>query len=84
MSAKPYLPCREIITFLADYIDNELPHDTRHEFERHLGVCASCTAYLASYRDTIRICRDTAHFDDAVVEAAPAQLIEAILRTRRS
>ena len=44
MSVRPYLACREIITFLADYIERELPSETLLEFERHLGVCESCTA----------------------------------------
>lgn len=82
MSVRPYLACREIITFLADYIEGELPSETRLEFERHLGVCESCTAYLASYRETIRACRAAAKFDDDVSDKAPDDLIEAILRTR--
>ena len=80
MTVKPYLPCREVIEFLADYLDGSLPAETRVEFERHLAVCASCTAYLASYRETIRVARSV----DDVVKDAPEDLIEAILKSRRS
>jgi anti-sigma factor RsiW len=83
MSVKPYLPCKEIISFLADYVDAALPADTLAEFERHLAVCPSCVAYLASYRETIRTCRELAKFDESVSDAAPDELIEAILKSRR-
>ncbi len=82
MTVRPYLPCKEIISFLAEYIDGELPADTLFEFERHLAVCPSCVAYLQSYRQTIRTCHDLAEFDESVLDAAPDDLIEAILKTR--
>ena len=72
--------CREAIEFLADYIEGALAPRTHAEFERHLSVCASCTAYLASYRETIVIARLAAR--DAVLDDAPEELIEAILRSR--
>ena len=78
MSVRPYLPCREIIGFLADYIDRVLPPETIAEFERHLAVCASCVAYLASYKETIRAAR----IAEDVIADAPEELIEAILRSR--
>ncbi len=82
MSVRPYLPCSEIIGFLADYIDRVLPPETIAEFERHLALCASCVAYLASYKETIRAAREVARFDEQIVEDAPDELIEAILRSR--
>ncbi len=82
MTVRPYLPCKEIISFLAEYIDGELPPETRFEFERHLAVCPSCVAYLQSYREVIRACRELAKFDESVSDAAPDDLIEAILETR--
>jgi len=66
--------CREVLAFLDDYVENTLDAPRRAEFDRHLILCASCTAYLASYRETIRM----AH---AAVEDLPPDLIAAILAT---
>lgn len=77
MSERPYLPCREIIAFLADYLDGALAAETRSEFDRHLAVCPSCVAYLASYRDTIRMAK--AASDDADADDPPEELVRAIV-----
>lgn len=82
MSAKPYLPCSEIITFLAGYLDHELPATTLTEFERHLAVCASCRAYLQTYGETIRAIRGLTKYDEILPAEAPSDLIEAILNSR--
>lgn len=76
MSAKPYLPCREIIEFLADYLDGTLDPAARAEFDRHLAVCASCVAYLASYRLTIRMAKAAEEVDAG---DPPEELVAAIL-----
>jgi anti-sigma factor RsiW len=72
--------CREIIGFLVEYLDGELPDGTKADFERHLAVCESCVAYLATYRETIRASR-LATADD-LLDNAPEELIEAILQSR--
>lgn len=77
MSKRPYLPCREIIAFLADYIDDALALETRSEFDRHLAVCPSCVAYLASYRVTIRMAK--AASIDAEAGDPPEELVRAIV-----
>ena len=53
------------------------------KLERHLAVCDSCVAYIATYRTTIRIAHATARYDDTLVETAPGELVEAILDTLR-
>jgi anti-sigma factor RsiW len=68
--------CRDILTFLDDYIAGELPPDTRATFDRHLSVCPSCVAYLGSYRETIQMAR-AAHRPTAL-PTVPPELIEAI------
>lgn len=72
--------CREVIEFLADYIEGELAPRVSAEFERHLSICASCTAYLASYRETIVVARIVE--TQSLPDEAPEELIEAILRSR--
>lgn len=74
--------CREVIAFLVEYLDGELPADARAEFERHLSLCESCVAYLATYRETIQISRMAAARKDDFLDDAPEELIEAILQSR--
>ncbi len=47
------LTCRELIDFLDDFVENELPADRRAVFEAHLAICPDCRAYLDSYRASI-------------------------------
>jgi anti-sigma factor RsiW len=66
-----------ITTFIADYIDGTLPPETLADFEHHLDVCASCVAYLRSYRTTIALAEGTR----VVPENVPEELVSAILAT---
>ena len=75
MADRPYLPCTEIIGFLADYLDGALSSERRFEFDRHLAVCPSCVAYLETYKETIRMAKAA----ELPVEDAPEDLIKAIL-----
>lgn len=79
MTNRPYLPCTEIIGFLADYLDGELAAGRRSEFDRHLAVCPSCVAYLETYRETIRMAKAAELQPAEMVDEAPEDLIKAIL-----
>lgn len=79
MTERPYITCRELISFIAAYLDGTLGGEELREFERHLAVCPSCVAYLASYRETIRIAKATETAPALLRDEAPAELIEAIL-----
>ena len=52
---RPYITCRQLIEFIADYLDGDLDAVSRADFERHLPRCPSCQAYLQSYRETITL-----------------------------
>ncbi len=80
LSTKPYITCRQLIDFIASYLDQKLPEGERAEFERHLAVCPSCQAYLSTYRQTVALTRAAAH--DEPPENVPEALIEAILSAR--
>jgi anti-sigma factor RsiW len=73
------MTCQELAAFLMDYLDGALPPAQRTAFEEHLGECPDCVAYLATYRETIRLSR-------AAYGAAPAgipdELVAAILASR--
>ena len=74
-----YITCRELISFLDDYLAGEVAGPRLELFERHLSRCASCREYLKSYRETIRLARAaTTH---PAVEEVPPELLTAILDT---
>ena len=77
------MTCRELVEFLADYLDGGLPPDTRRVFEAHLADCPECAAYLRGYADAIRLARASAEADDAVPAGVPERLVRAILAARR-
>jgi anti-sigma factor RsiW len=76
------LTCRELIGFLADYLDGELPEPTRRVFEDHLEDCPPCRDYLASYRTTIALAAEACGPDDRVAEDVPEDLVRAVLAAR--
>ncbi len=79
------LTCRELIEFLGQYLDAELPAGERETFDGHLAICASCREYLASYRETIQLGQRACAPEQEVSDEVPAELVAAILasRTRR-
>jgi anti-sigma factor (TIGR02949 family) len=46
------MTCKDAIERLVEYLDGELTASTLAAFEAHLGRCAGCRAYLATYRRT--------------------------------
>ncbi|MFN7943475.1 MAG: zf-HC2 domain-containing protein [Thermoanaerobaculia bacterium] len=77
------ITCREVITFLLDYLSNELSPDREREFERHLAACPSCVAYLRTYKETVRLGKQVlgAEAETPPPELAP-ELVAAILARR--
>ena len=49
------LSCKEIVELVTEYLEGALPPGERDAFERHLGGCDGCLAYLGQMRDTIRL-----------------------------
>lgn len=78
-----FLTCEQVITFLLDYLERALPADESREFARHLAICPSCAAYLATYEQTIHLGRETLRRE---LEADPpplgGELMRAILESR--
>ena len=72
------ITCRDVISFLLEYLDGSLSSDERARFEKHLAICESCTAYLKTYEATIRMER-LAAVDEAPV---PEDLIKAVVASR--
>jgi anti-sigma factor RsiW len=76
------MTCREVNEFLGAYLDQELEAEERGEFERHLGRCPVCVAYLENYRETIRLGR-AALVDPPEGGEVPEDLVRAILASRK-
>ncbi len=79
------MTCEELISFLMDYVDGELPLSEQRRFDRHLGLCTDCTDYVVSYRETVRlgkmICQPG---KDELPPDIPEDLVLAILEARRA
>lgn len=80
MSPRPYITCRQLIDFIVDYVEGALDEMSREDFERHLGVCPSCQAYLASYRETMNLAKLV--ITDEPLGDVPEDLVQAILKRR--
>jgi anti-sigma factor RsiW len=76
------LSCRELIEFLAAYLDGELSTEERVRFDAHLAVCPYCVDYLASYRETIHLGKRTLAAEAERLEEVPVELVSAILEAR--
>jgi hypothetical protein len=53
------LRCREVTEFLYAYLADELRLPLRASFDAHLVGCLPCRLYLASYRRTVALARDS-------------------------
>jgi anti-sigma factor RsiW len=75
------MTCRDVLDFLAAYLDGELPADHRAAFDHHLSLCDACRDYIASYRATIRLAQDADPDADAA-PPLPDDLVRAIVAAR--
>jgi anti-sigma factor RsiW len=51
------ITCRELAELLFDFTDGQLSAERQQHIEEHLGLCASCVAYLEGYRFIIQVTR---------------------------
>ncbi|MBI3636571.1 MAG: zf-HC2 domain-containing protein [Candidatus Rokubacteria bacterium] len=49
--------CRDIVELLDDYLDGRLADEDARALEGHLRGCQDCTAFLETYRGTLRVTR---------------------------
>ena len=51
--------CASGVELLMEYLEGVLPADVSAALEKHVAGCDRCAAFVASYRETPRILRDT-------------------------
>ncbi|HKA55643.1 MAG TPA: zf-HC2 domain-containing protein [Candidatus Binatia bacterium] len=77
------MTCREFVDFLPEYVSGTLAARGHVECERHLAGCPDCSAYLQSYRETIKLGKAALADPEAPVPAEiPEELVRAILASR--
>jgi anti-sigma factor RsiW len=76
------MTCRELYSFLDEFLEGALDALTRRNFENHLERCVSCRKYLASYRASIDLARNAEKSDAPAGTGAPEELVLAILHAR--
>ena len=78
------MTCREFADFMMDYLSNELPAESRAQFEYHLSLCVNCRKYLRSYEETVKLGKRAFDDEDSTLPAdVPEDLVKAILAARR-
>ena len=78
------MTCQELLDFLMEYVEGQLPLGQLETFEEHLRACPPCVHYVDSYRETAGLGRSLCERDDALPPDVPEALVEAILRARQS
>lgn len=79
------MSCREFVDFLMEYLDGELPAESKSVFEAHLEKCPPCGAYLHNYEATVRMAADMADCEEqGELPEAPEALVQAVLRARKA
>ncbi len=75
------ITCRELLSFLDDYLDGSIPAGQKRVFDEHLKVCPPCVTYLRTYEDSIALARGSAAAEPC--EPIPDELTRAVLEARR-
>jgi anti-sigma factor RsiW len=80
----PLMTCRELTSFIADYLAGELRAEVHRAFERHLSLCPNCVQYVADYRRAVALSRGAYDDEATAVQDAPEELVKAILAAQRT
>lgn len=73
------ITCRELDSFMVDYLEDTLSKQQRRKFNLHLYLCRDCRRYLEAYKRAITLSQAAFHDHD---ESIPQELLKAILAAR--
>jgi predicted anti-sigma-YlaC factor YlaD len=76
------MTCEEMIQFLMDYLEGDLPAKQRASFEEHLRYCPPCVCYLETYQQCIKLGKICIEHEERMA-AVPEDLVKAILEARK-
>ena len=80
------MTCREVIESIDEDLEAGRSDEDRRRVAEHLATCASCSAYLESYRRAIELAKDASKDASNDAEGAagiPESLVARILSRRR-
>ena len=77
------MKCRELAEFLSDYVNQELPQESREHFEFHLSKCKNCHEYLVQYEVTIRAGKIACDEMSDEMGDIPDDLVKAVIAARQ-
>jgi anti-sigma factor RsiW len=72
------MTCKRAAELLLDYHDGTLDVDDRQELDAHLAQCATCRAFVATYKTTTSLCRKV------LSSTVPADIEDRLLSFLRS
>ena len=70
--------CMSGVELLMEYMEGALAPDVRAAIEAHVAGCPRCDAFIASYRETLRIVRNATRVE------MPADLEASLLAVLRN
>lgn len=78
------MTCKELVEFLNDYLEGQLPDDVKQVFEGHMTDCPCCKHYIETYQDAIRMGKDACRSQEEKPPRMPDDLVAAILLARKT
>ncbi len=76
------MTCKEVVELMTAYLEGSLSEADRARFDKHIGGCDGCTAYLEQMRTTLRLLGRIA--DEAIPAHMEADLVSAFRGWRSS
>ncbi|WP_419910191.1 anti-sigma factor family protein [Hoeflea sp.] len=77
------ITCEEFEAFILSYLEGELSGREKFVFELHMLLCRECREYLAAYRASLELAKESGKSTDEPLPPVPDDLVEAVLAARK-